>query len=554
MSSPSQSADARRNPPSSPSEQHQRHRSLSQIHPSQSAGPRPDPLSSLEQRQRRHSFSQFLLRGDTGFSTGLSSPSSGSDPGPQTTLNELINDSASGSAPTSTTDDSNLSAATTLVEALVDLRRVHAATDLTSLLAYPQITDVRNSDTDALDIEHNSATTRSQDNSFEPECADRQAANQANNSVNSASLFWSDEPSWSFHNIPGPTVNSAYDLPNSLPTRTRPNSLTTPSHLSSPPQVHSDSSSTPSSPSSPITNGYLSSLSTPDLPKSVSPQERTISPSTPTVDPRRRVNPLFPRPDQVTGTSQASQPSDVIMTRRLRQREPGRRVFTTPIPANHDGGHRSATDPDVGGSPGLRRVGRSGSLRSLARDQAEADATTVASEEAEDDDGASAQGEWQAPEDYLSSGGEDDDDEEGGRVNLDEIDAPVAEQLRAGLAHLSEVRVEIDVLDGDLPIGAARGNHAAVRARTDLVLAEGEIRGAIGSLWRSLLEAREIAVDAEAGIRRLQDEVARLATDVLESRLEAALASERAVSNEALLERAQLEIAVLRERLREREL
>ncbi|EXJ69430.1 uncharacterized protein A1O5_07466 [Cladophialophora psammophila CBS 110553] len=226
------------------------------------------------------------------------------------------------------------------------------------------------------------------------------------------------------------------------------------------------------------------------------------------------------------------------MTRRLRQPEPVRRAFTTPIPANHDGGRRS------------------GSLRPLARDQAEADATTVASEEAEDDDGASAQGDWQAPEDYLSSGGEEeeDDDDEGGRVNLDEIDAPVAEQLRAGLAHLSEVRVEIDVLDGDLPIGAARGNHAAVRARTDLVLAEGEIRGAIGSLWRSLLEAREIAVDAEAGIRRLQDEVARLATDVLESRLEAALARERAVSSEALLERAQLEIAALRERLREREL
>ncbi|KIW22536.1 uncharacterized protein PV07_12414 [Cladophialophora immunda] len=254
----------------------------------------------------------------------------------------------------------------------------------------------------------------------------------------------------------------------------------------------------------------------------------------------RIVNPLFPRPGQVTHTTQASQPSDINMTRLL---YPGRRAFTTtPIPVDQDGARRSATDSQLLGVPRLRRVARSGSLRSLAMGQAEADEAedmTAASAEAEED-GAPAQGQWQAPEDRWSSGEEDEEGEEGeegeedeedeeeeGRVNLDEVDAPVAEQLRAGLAHLSEALVDIDVLDGDLPVGAARGNPVAVRARAGLLSAEGEILGAFGQLWRTLVEAREVAVDAEVGFRQLQGEVRRLTAEYLAAQIEVALLRER---------------------------
>ncbi|KIX96151.1 uncharacterized protein Z520_07929 [Fonsecaea multimorphosa CBS 102226] len=228
------------------------------------------------------------------------------------------------------------------------------------------------------------------------------------------------------------------------------------------------------------------------------------------VDRPRLVNPLFPRPGQVT---QAQQPNDVIMARRLRL--PDRRAFTTtPIPVNQDGARRVATDSQILGVPRLRRVGGSGSLRALARSQAGASeaAMTAASEEAEED-GAPAQEEWRAPEDHWSSDEEDDDEEE--RVDLDEVGAPGAEQLRAGLAHLSEALVQVDVLDGDLPAGADHGNRAAIRARANLVHAEGEIMGAVGQLWRAVVEAREDAVDAQARARHLQDEVRNLTTAIL---------------------------------------
>ena len=184
----------------------------------------------------------------------------------------------------------------------------------------------------------------------------------------------------------------------------------------------------------------------------------------------------------------------------------------------------------------LRRVARSGSLRSVALSQA-------ASEANEDAGGAPAQEEEE----------EEEEEEEDGCVNLDEVDAPVAEQIRTGLAHLSGVRVEVDVLDGDLPVGAARGNPAAIRARAGLVTGEGEILGAVGQLWRTLVEAREVAGDAEAGSRRLQGEARRLAAELIELRLEAAVARERALSNAVSLEEANLEIAALRARLRDQD-
>ncbi|OAP55251.1 hypothetical protein AYL99_10224 [Fonsecaea erecta] len=257
---------------------------------------------------------------------------------------------------------------------------------------------------------------------------------------------------------------------------------------------------------------------------------RLVNEGNVTVDPPRIVNPLFPRPGQVANTVQAPRPSDGVMTRRLRHE--GHRAFTTTtssIPINEDGPRRAVTDSQVMGVPQLRRVERSPSLRSLARSEEaeanDADAWTDASEEGEDEVGAPAQEQRQAPEDHWSSGDEEMDE---GRVNLDEVDAPVAEQLRAGLAHLSEARVDIDVLDGDLPVGAFRGNPAAIRARAGLATAEGEILGAVGQLWRSLVEAREVAVDAQEGIRQLQDEVRRLTTEYLAAQIELALAREQA--------------------------
>ncbi|KAH0848970.1 hypothetical protein AYO21_08704 [Fonsecaea monophora] len=504
-----------------------------------SAGSTPDsPSSSSERRHRRQSVG-FLLPGDTDLSSGLPSSSSGAE------VDLLATESVNTTTPTPTS----------LTETSPGLRRVHGTTNLNSLVNYPQTTDSPES-------EPNLATTASEDDSLE---SDHQVTDPVNNQAATAATFWTDEPGWSFAHIHDVTANSAQDqpnplpipantpvtgtvlvwsdelgwgfgniaglaenlrrgLPNSLTFRPAPNSSTTqtlPTPLS---QVDQDSSITQDLPSS--SSSSSSSQAQVDL-NSSSAQVLTTPQSQVDQDSTNTTHTLPTSQTQVHQGTHITQ--DLPASQSQVDQDP---ATTQTLQTSQSQAHLSSSSTeDLSNSSGA--------------EEGDNDDDDYASEEAEED------GEWQAPEDMWSSDGEEEEEEDEVRVNLDEVDAPVAEQLRAGLAHLSEARVQIDVLDGDLPVGAVRGNPAAVRARAGLLSAEGEILGAVGQLWTTLAEAREVAVDAEEGFRQLQDEVRRLTAEYLAAQIDAALARERADSSEALLERAELEIAALREQLRD---
>jgi hypothetical protein len=145
-----------------------------------------------------------------------------------------------------------------------------------------------------------------------------------------------------------------------------------------------------------------------------------------------------------------------------------------------------------------------------------------------------------------------EEEEEAERINLNEVDAPVAERLRAGLAHLSEVLEEVDALDVAIPlVPGQRGHPAAMRARAEILAASEGIYEAVGLLWGSVVEAREIANDVQAGIGGLRDEALRLGIELIDFQIQAGGWRERALDSEARLRDAELEIASLRARLGE---
>ncbi|OCT48464.1 hypothetical protein CLCR_04284 [Cladophialophora carrionii] len=148
---------------------------------------------------------------------------------------------------------------------------------------------------------------------------------------------------------------------------------------------------------------------------------------------------------------------------------------------------------------------------------------------------------------------EEEEEEEGPeRIDLDEVDAPVAERLRAGLAHLSEVLEEVDALDVAIPLlPGSRGHPAAMRARAEVLAASEGIYEGVGLLWRSLVEAREVANDVQEGIVALRDESLRLGIELIDFQIQAGEWRERALTSEARLRDAELEIASLRARLGE---
>lgn len=242
----------------------------------------------------------------------------------------------------------------------------------------------------------------------------------------------------------------------------------------------------------------------------------------------------------------------------------------------------------------IRRVGRSSSLRSLARSQSptlparhsrvssprpspepssgdeEEDVEDVAhadgGEEAPEQEGGEGEVEeeeeeeeeeelpWVAPDDHYDEDGPGQEEEE--EVDgLDPRDDPVVQRLISGLGHFEQARVEVDELEGLVPLEGpmARGPPAAVRARAVLIQGEDEVREAFLLQREELDHQREVADVAQEGLQQYQDETRRLAVRLIEAQADAAAAREQALHNAALLEEARREIAALRAQRRQGE-
>ena len=238
-----------------------------------------------------------------------------------------------------------------------------------------------------------------------------------------------------------------------------------------------------------------------------------------TIDVPRHVNPLFPRPGQVTNPGAG-----------------GRRAITFAAPPSSPtgaGGRRSVTEPRA-----LRRSARSGDVRALALSQEGA----VGGGIVESVEGGVGLGFWRGA---ILDEEEEGDDE---RVDFSRIDAPVAARVRTGLALLDEARQEVDELDVAIPRGGAwePGHPAAVRARTELLTASGEFQAAVMALARSLADARWDAAEAMEGLAASRDAAMRLAAEVVNLQITAGFWRERALQSEALLREAELELDTLR--------
>jgi hypothetical protein len=90
-----------------------------------------------------------------------------------------------------------------------------------------------------------------------------------------------------------------------------------------------------------------------------------------------------------------------------------------------------------------------------------------------------------------------------------------------------------------------------MRARAEILAASEGIYEAVGLLWGSVVEAREIANDVHAGIGGLRDEALRLGIELIDFQIQAGGWRERALDSEARLRDAELEIASLRAQLGE---